>query len=246
MDNCISFGSGGSTLKAYSTPHLIAIAAILMLCIVFFICRNSLKTEKSKKTCRIVFAIFIALQQASLYLWYTVSGEWSVETTLPLQLCDLSLFLSIAVLLTKHRLLSELLYYWGMGGATQAILTPDIGSYTFPHFVFYQFFVSHCVILLVCIYIITVEKFRPTSRSVLRTFFITNLYALLILPVNKLTGGNYLFLSWKPIGGSLIDLLGPWPWYLLSLEAVALLIYTLLYLPFAIGKSKPGNTGISA
>lgn len=246
MSNCITFDLGSNALVAYSMPHLIAVAAILLLCTFLFVCRNSFKTEKSRKTFRYLFAAFIALQQASIYIWYTISGEWSAEVTLPLQLCDLSLFLSIAVLLTKRKLISELLYYWGMGGATQAILTPDIGNYTFPHFVFYQFFTSHCVILLACIYMIAVEKFRPSPQSVLRTFLITNLYALLILPVNQLTGGNYLFLSRKPMGGSLLDLLGPWPWYLLSLEAVALLIFTLLYLPFIPGRSRQDNSGISA
>lgn len=246
MGNYISFGSGGSTLEAYSSPHLGAVAAILLLCAGLVIFRNFFKTENQKKTFRYAFAAFIALQQAFLYLWYTISGEWSVEVTLPLQLCDLSLFLSIVVLLSKRQLLFELLYYWGMGGATQAILTPDMGNYTFPHFVFYQFFVSHCVILLACIYMIMVEKFRPSPRSVLRTLLITNLYALLILPVNQLTRGNYLFLSRKPMGGSLMDLLGPWPWYLLSLEVVAFLLFTLLYLPFIPGNSKSHKTGISA
>lgn len=246
MSNCITFSSGGSTLEVFSIPHLAALAAILLLCMVLVVYRNSFESEKSRKTFRYVFAAFIALQQMSIYIWYTISGEWSAEVTLPLQLCDLSLFLSIAVLLTKRQLLSELLYYWGMGGATQALLTPDIGNYTFPHFVFYQFFVSHGVILLACIYMIAVEKFRPSAQSVLRTFLITNLYAILILPVNQFTGGNYLFLSRKPLGGSLLDFLGPWPWYLLSLEAVALLLFTLLYLPFVFGRNRPGNIGISA
>ncbi len=244
MSNWISFGHGGAALEDFSAPHLAAISTIVLFCAVLVVFGSRIKTEKSKKTFRIVFAVFIAVQQASLYLWYTVAGEWSVEITLPIQLCDLSVFLSVAVLLTKRQLLSELLYYWGIGGATQAILTPDIGSYTWPHFVFYQFFISHAVILLACIYMILVEKFRPSSRSVLRTLIITNLYGILMMFVNHLTGGNYLFLSAKPAGGSLLDLLGPWPWYLLSLDGVALILFTLLYLPFAIGKSKSGSSGI--
>jgi len=246
MSSCITFGSEYSVLEYFSAPHLIAVAVFLLLSILLLAFRNSFKTEKSKIKFRYIFAAFIALQQASIYIWYTIAGEWSVEVTLPLQLCDLSLFLSIFVLLTKRQLLFELLYYWGMGGATQAILTPSIGNYTFPHFVFYQYFVSHYVILLACIYMISIEKFRPSPRSVFRTFVITNLYALIIFPFNCLTGGNYLFLNRKPMGGTLIDALGPWPWYLLSLEATALLIFLLLYLPFAKGGSRQRKSGISA
>ena len=244
MSSWITFGHGGNTLEDYSTPHIAAMSIIVLFCAVLIVYGNRFSTEKQRKAFRFAFAAFIALQQLSLYVWYTAAGEWSVEVTLPIQLCDLSVFLSVAVLLTKCQLISELLYYWGMAGATQAILTPDIGSYTWPHFVFYQFFISHGVILLTCLYMIVVEKFRPSSRSVLRTLIITNLYGILILFVNRLTGGNYLFLSSKPAGGSLLDLLGQWPWYLLSLEAVALILFTLLYLPFTIGRDRSGRTGI--
>lgn len=244
MSSWITFGHGGNTLEDYSTPHIAAMLIIVLFCAVLIVYGNRFNTERSRKAFRYAFAAFIALQQLSLYVWYTAAGEWSAEVTLPIQLCDLSVFLSVAVLLTKRQLISELLYYWGLAGATQAILTPDIGSYTWPHFVFYQFFISHGVILLTCLYMIIVEKFRPSSRSVLRTLIITNLYGILILFVNRLTGGNYLFLSNKPVGGSLLDLLGPWPWYLLSLEAVALILFTLLYLPFMIGRGRSGKTNI--
>lgn len=247
MSKWITFGHGGATLEAYSAPHLAAISVIVLFCAVLVVYGrygDGFRTEKSKKTFRVAFAVFIIMQQTSLYIWYTVAGEWSVEVTLPIQLCDLSVFLSVAALLTKRRFITELLYYWGIGGATQAILTPDIGNYTWPHFVFYQFFISHGVILLTCLYMIVVEKFGPSSRSVLRTMVITNLYGVLILFVNRLTGGNYLFLNAKPAGGSLLNLLGPWPWYLLSLDAVALVIFSLLYLPFYFSKGSSGRTGI--
>jgi hypothetical integral membrane protein (TIGR02206 family) len=82
---------------------------------------------------------------------------------------------------------------------------------------------------------LAVEKFKPSRKSVVRTFLITNAYAALIIPVNMLTGGNYLFLSWKP-DISLLSLLGPWPWYILSLEGVVLVLFILMYLPFTLGK----------
>ena len=242
MGGWITFGPSNGYMASYTAPHLIPAAVILLACIALLLCRKCFSADRSKKNFRYVFAAFIALQQTSIYIYYTVSGEWSLEVTLPLQLCDISLFLTIAVLLTKRQVLSELLYYWGVGGATQAILTPDIGPYTFPHFVFYQFFVSHAVILLTCIYMISVEGFRPSKWSVPRAFLITNLYALIIFPVNMLTKGNYLFLSRKPEGGTLLDLLGPWPWYILSLEAVALLLFTLLYLPFIPGGRRTRGT----
>ncbi len=239
----MTFGHEDKPLELFSAPHLAAVALILAFCIALVLCRKKLQNETAGSRFAIFLAVVTAFQQTLLFVWYAYSGEWSVSWTLPIQLCDLSVFLSVLVLITKNKYLSEVLYFWGLGGATQAVLTPDMGNHTFPHFVFYQFFVSHGLILLTCLFIISVHRFRPTFKSVIRVFVITNLYAAVIMLVNALTGSNYLFLRYKPQGGSIMELLGPWPWYILWLEAVALILFLLLYLPFAFkgdaGKSAP-------
>jgi hypothetical integral membrane protein (TIGR02206 family) len=245
MGNCMTFGLPDKPLEVFSEPHLAAMLIIAALCIIIILCGNILQKDTTGRYFRYTFAVIIFIQFALLYIWYGYSGELSIAVTLPLQLCDISIFLSIAVLITKNRYLFELLYFWGLGGATQAILTPDMGNYTFPHFIFYQFFLSHALIILTCIYMVIVEKFRPTFKSILRVFIITNIYAAFILPIDILTGGNYLFLMRKPPGGSLMNFLGPSPWYILSLEAIAVIMYMLLYLPFAFGRKTEKQESLS-
>ena len=242
----MTFGLGDRPLEVFSTPHLCAIALILLFCVILILFRNKLQAGNTRKYSGIILAVLISFQQILLYAWYTYSGEWSVSWTLPLQLCDMSIFLSVPVLVTKNRYLSELLYFWGLGGATQAILTPDVGNYSFPHFVFYQFFLCHGLIVLTCLFIILVDSFRPTIKSVIRTFVITNLYAAVIIPINSLSGGNYLFLRYRPQGGSIMNLLGPWPWYILWLEAVTIVIFLLLYLPFAFNADSTKSISLSS
>lgn len=61
------------------------------------------------------------------------------------------------------------------------------------------------------------------------------LYAAIVFPLNFIHPDmNYMFLKHAPLGGSLIDLLGPWPWYILSLVGVALVLFVIAYLPYAI------------
>lgn len=52
--------------------------------------------------------------------------------------------------------------------------------------------------------------------------------------VNRLIGSNCLYVSYKPPGATLLDALPAWPWYLLYTEAIGLVMFPLLYLPFAI------------
>jgi hypothetical integral membrane protein (TIGR02206 family) len=58
--------------------------------------------------------------------------------------------------------------------------------------------------------------------------------AVLVMPVNAWLGTNFLYLMEKPGQASLLDYLGPWPWYIGSLAAVALLSSLVWYLPFAV------------
>jgi uncharacterized membrane protein YwaF len=57
---------------------------------------------------------------------------------------------------------------------------------------------------------------------------------VVIFGLNFLIGSNYLFIAHKPEVPTLIDVLGPWPFYILPLAGIALGMSLILYLPFAI------------
>lgn len=152
---------------------------------------------------------------------------------LPLHLCDISILVAPVVLLTGNRYAFELLYFWGIGGAPQALAQPPLFS-GFPAPICIAFFLGHGLILASAFYATLAMRLRPTPWSIVRVWLATNAYGLLIIPVNLALGTNFLFIMRKPATPSLLDLMGPYPYYMIVLDALALLVFGLCYLPFWI------------
>lgn len=168
--------------------------------------------------------------------WQLAYGIWSPVYSLPLHLCTLSVPLAAVMLVTRNRILFEILYFWGFTAAVIAMLTPDLvgNGYGFPHFRYWIFFTSHGAILLAVVFAANAFDYRPTWRSVVRVVIITNLYLIVVGMVNWITGGNYVYVARKPEFASPIDLLGPWPWYIIPLQLIGAAAFVLAYLPYAV------------
>lgn len=224
---------------AYSFPHIAALAILTLLACAMFFWRTAIaKRPAWKATIRYGLLLCLVLPEIVLYGWYAAEGLWNVKYTLPLELCNLSQLLAILLLITRHRLLYPLVFFAGIGGALQAVFTPDLG-YPFPHFRFFHFFIVHSAIILAALYVTWIERSRPTRKSIGIAMLFLNLLAVVVGAVDYALGANYMFLRHKPEGGSLLSLLGPYPYYILVEEGIALLTFTLLYLPFAL--RRPGS-----
>jgi len=143
----------------------------------------------------------------------------------------MSIIFCTIILIKYDQSLFEIIYFWGLGGATQALLTPDISTYGFPHFRFFQVFLSHGLIIATVIYFIFVENKKVRKGSLKRILLTTNIYAAFVFIVNMIFKTNYLFIGHKPETPSLIDILGPWPFYIIWLEMLMLIVFSLLYIP---------------
>jgi hypothetical integral membrane protein (TIGR02206 family) len=86
--------------------------------------------------------------------------------------------------------------------------------------------------ILVPLYFTWVKGYRPTIWSVLKLFIFLNVLMPIIMLINKLVGGNYMFLSYKPNSTSLLDVLGPYPWYILSLEGLLISLSLIVWALF--------------
>ncbi len=223
----------GGEFILFSPPHLAALVVVLIinLLVVFFGKRLS---PRGRQVTRYTLAAILVVNETAWHVWNIVNGQWTIQTMLPLHLCSALVWAGAYMLVTRSYTIYEYCYFMGIAGAFQALLTPDAGIYGFPHFRAFQTFISHGCIILSAIYMTFVEGYRPTWKSLGRVAIGMNIYMVAVFVFNLIIGSNYLFIAHKPETASLIDMLGPWPLYILALEAIGLVCCLILYLPYAI------------
>lgn len=227
---------GGQIFELFGVTHLYTLTVFFVLGVLIYLSRNVFEKQRYNQSLRFFMAAILILSEICLTWWLVWTEEWTIAYSLPLHLSSLSLFTSVFMLLTKSFLLFEFTYFAGLGSAVQAMLTPDIYSYTFPHFRYVHFYISHGFVVLACLFMIFVEHYQPTLKSLFRAFLLLNGYAAIIYIVNLFINGNFMYLMRKPANPSVLDFLGPWPFYILALEGLVLLSFALLYLPFFINQ----------
>jgi hypothetical integral membrane protein (TIGR02206 family) len=75
-------------------------------------------------------------------------------------------------------------------------------------------------------------RLEPRPGAVWRVFGITLVYTAVVGLFDWLTDANYMFLAAVPRHTSLLSVLGPWPWYIVSAAGIALLLLLILDAPF--------------
>ena len=222
----------------FSVAHINALLSITFTMFGIFSVVYFVKDRKFRNILKSIIIIFMIFVEISWHLWAGYAGIWHVNHALPLHLCSLGAILGIWMLFTNSYKIFEVLYFWSFAGSLQAILTPDLRGYNYPHFHYFWYFISHAAVILAVFWMLIVERVRPTWKSLRKVIVLTNLYAIVVYPINLVTGGNYLLLMQKPIVPTLADYLDVWPGYLFWLEIVGILVVTICYLPYAISDSK--------
>lgn len=232
-----------TTFKAFSTAHVIALVLILGAAIaVPGVCRLG-RFRRYGNTMARALAALLAVIELLWYAYLSRHGQLEFHESLPLHMCDISIWAVIFALFTQKRLLYEWSYFFGVGGGLQALLTPELEK-GFPSLLALKFFFSHGGIIVGVAFLTWVIGMRPTWRSIWRMFIAGNIYMVVVGIFNYFAGTNYGYLAHKPTSASLLDFLGPWPWYLLSLQLISILIMVVLYLPFAIrDRLRAGKAG---
>ena len=229
-------------LQQFGPAHLCAIILTLAVPVFFAIVFRRTKSGLLDRTIRFSLAALLIGNYIGyvVYRWQHGYIDW--REMLPMQLCDWTMIAVVVAMLKEDRnRWLEVAYFWGIGGSLQAIFTPNL-QFGFPDYRFFTFFLDHGAIVAGIIYLMLSRKFRPTLASVWRTLLWSEIYLVVALAVDQVTGVNYGFLLHKPEAASLLSLLSDWrPLYILQMNLVAIFFFVLLYAPFAIFDLVLGN-----
>jgi hypothetical integral membrane protein (TIGR02206 family) len=173
-----------------------------------------------------------ALAGNELLWWvfrYSHEG-FNFPRNLPLQLCDVTVWMTVAACLKATPWVVEIDYFIGMAGAGMALLTPDLWS-PWPSYPAIYFFLAHggIVIGIAVLVFGGIVPLRP--GAVWRSFGGLVVYAALVGAFNYIFHTNYMYLCTRPASASVLDAFGPWPVYLIQAAGLTLLIFFLLWLP---------------
>ena len=221
----------------FSNEHLITvgigfISCILLVFLGFF-------TEKKATFAKIVAIVVLGVKIAELLFRHHYYGE-TVAQLLPLHLCPIVIILSIFMMFFHSEVLFQPVYFWSIG-AFFAILMPDIRD-GMSNFASQSFFITHFFILFSTAYAFVHFRFRPTKVGFLCSFLLLVTLAFIMYFVNNKLGTNFLYVNHPPVTKSLMDFMGPWPYYIFSLAGIDIAISFFMYLPFRKNKkSKYGS-----
>ena len=215
----------------FGAAHIAAIA--LSFCVPVVLATFGRASPRLVRTIRFVLAGELIAAWV-LWYWLIVARGWvSAQTLLPMDLCSWASIAAIVTLIRPNQRGFELAYFWAMTGTLQALVTPEL-FYDFPDLRFIVFFAFHGGAIASVLFLVLGIGMRPWPASIPRVFAASLAYLAVALATNRIFHTNFGYLSAKPAKPSLLDLMGPWPVYIVEVAGLGVVLVLILYSPFYI------------
>jgi hypothetical integral membrane protein (TIGR02206 family) len=215
--------------EAYTWQHALPIAFFLITG--FFLIRQSRAwTEVVKRKVGVSVACVILALMAGGTLITLVQGNFNYKEDLPLYLCRIIAWMLPFVVWYKSKFWMGVFYFWILAGTLQGTITPDLKE-GFPDYFYFRYWFLHAGLVMAILYVILAFRMRITWKHFWYAIGLTQVYLLCVHVINLIIDSNYSYTVAKP-PASVLDMMGPWPWYLLAGEGLMFALYALLMLPW--------------
>ncbi len=216
--------------EAFGLEHLMTVTVIAGIIAAVVLWGRQQHPDRVARGGRVIAVVLMTFYALECTLRLGVLGA-DPKDVLPFQLCDVLFFVGAYAYWRNSRVAFEMLFFWTFAGTSHALITPAV-DVAFPHLEYFRYFTSHGLLILSACYAAIAMRKLPQSGSWVRAWVALHLWVLIVLPVDWLLDANFMFLLRKPSVPTLVDYLGPWPWYLVGLEGITVAAFLLLWLPF--------------
>ena len=213
--------------QAFTPEHYVLLGIFAVGCVLAALWGRSHRATDRELAARRGFAVVVAVVAVAEQAYQLTPGDFDLGTSLPLALCDLATLSAVVALWTRGPRSAAFTYYVGLTLTTQGVITPSLGQ-SFPDPRYLGFWALHFLVVWAAVYLTWGLGLRPTWRLYGFTVAVTASWAVVVYLVNVAAATNYGYLNAKPRSASLLDLMGPWPVYVVVEIAVVAIGWALL------------------
>lgn len=227
-----------AAFQPYGTSHWLVLGLFVVGLVPLVAIGRRVSGTAAEVPARRGLAIALVATTVPLQVVDLLPGYFRLHATLPLHLCDLAWPVAAYALWTRRPWAVTVAYLWGLLLTPQAMLTPTLDD-DFAHPRFFAYWAMHLLIVYAAVFLVWGLRVRPTWRGFRVTVVLTSLWATVVFLFNLAAGTNYGYLNRKPDTATLLDLLGPWPVYVLVEVALVVVAWALMVWPW----TRPGRRG---
>jgi hypothetical integral membrane protein (TIGR02206 family) len=214
------------TFRPFSVTHAVAVVALVTTVWVLVTLRRTWGRSLDRALALVAFVIFLVVNA-----WPLLPRHFDLSWSLPIHVCDITTG-CVPLALLGRRTPRALLYFWGLGLSTQGFITPDLQDGP-AKAGFWMFWLAHFSVVGGGLYDVTARGYRPAWRDWRAAVGIGVAYILVLLAIDLSLGVNYGYVGrGTPGQPTLVDALGPWPWRVPAIVALAVATMTLLMVPW--------------
>ena len=239
------FGQGETIeFENFTLAHFlpIIIAAALIALIYFY--KDKIKDFRHEKCIRYILAFGLIISEMSYY-WRLVGlpelGPNPIDH-LPITVCGWASIFCSYMVIGKSQSLFDISYFWLLSGSIFALVTPTVISYAGPtRFRYYQFWGQHLLVFIALFYMIFVHKMRPYLKSIVKSYILFAILAVIAYFTNRMLGpgANYLFMAEPEATPSILDILPPnFAIRIVIMASIISLLFAVAYLPWYLKDRK--------
>ena len=182
------------TINHGDVSYFIYLLSFILSIVLVIYFRNHLRQHIKKVY--IIFFLLAVFQRVLINFWYVYNDFYTLDNSLPLQICRVVVWLIIIQCILRTNILNHVIFYFGLFAAA-AFIYP-IGILPPYNIAGVAFFIMHAVNVLFPLVMYLVGEFKPSIKGALIASGLFAGYYLMMVFTNDITGGNYFFIEKRP------------------------------------------------